>query len=43
MEERKAFYLVLDIITVVAGCVYIGAKVGQKLIRRSIKKARRIG
>ena len=42
MEERKTLYRVLDIITAIAGCVYIGAKFGEKLIERRIKRAKRI-
>lgn len=42
MENRKKFYQVLDIITVVAGCVFVGAKVGQILIRKCIRQAKEI-
>ena len=42
MEKRKKLYQVLDIITVVAGCIYISSKIGIILIRRCIKQAKEI-
>lgn len=42
MEKRKKLYMVLDIVTAVAGCVFVGARVGQLIIRRCIRQAKEI-
>jgi hypothetical protein len=42
MEKRKKLYQALDIISVVAGCVFIGCKAGRALMRKYIKEARRV-
>ena len=40
--ERSKLYKTLDIITTVAACVYIGAKVGRRLIIKYMKKAKKV-
>lgn len=42
MEKRKKLYQALDIISVVAGCVFIGCKAGRALMRKYIKEAKRV-
>lgn len=42
MEKRKKLYRALDIISVVAGCVFIGCKAGRVLMRKYIKEAKKV-
>lgn len=42
MEARKKLYKVLDVISVIAGCVFIGCKSGRLLMRKYIKEAKRV-
>lgn len=42
MEKRKKLYRMLDIVSVVAGCVFVGCKAGRALMRKYIKEAKRI-
>lgn len=42
MEARKKLYKALDIISVIAGCAFIGCKAGRALMRKYIKEAKRV-
>lgn len=40
--DRNKLYLALDIISVIAGCVFVGCKSGRLLMRKYIKQANKI-
>lgn len=40
--DRESLYHALDVVAVIAGCVFIGAKAGRALMRKYIKQARRV-
>lgn len=40
MDNRRKLYESLDILAVLAGVVFVGAKAGRLLIRKYIKQAR---
>lgn len=40
--DRVKLYQTLDVVAVIAGCVFIGCKAGRGLIRRYIKQSNRI-
>lgn len=42
MEARKKLYKALDIISVIAGCVFIGCKSGRLMMRKYIKEAKKV-
>ena len=39
--DRSRFYKTLDIITVVAGCVFFGCKIGRRLIKKYMKESKK--
>ena len=42
MKARKKLYEILDVISVIAGCVFIGCKSGRLLMRKYIKEAKKV-
>ena len=42
MDKRKRLYENLDILAVLAGIVFVGAKAGRLLIRKYIKQSKHI-
>lgn len=40
--DRQKLYLILDIVSVIAGCVFVGAKSGRLLMRKYIKDSNKI-